>query len=186
MRSFFPVACLVILLASCGAQPSEEVGTVVQAQNHGQVCQGANGGPYDPFNPSQGWPLHGWCLWMPGPDGNISPGCNATVAPHEVQGYNQVQPARHSSCARWQSGTDLDFAHMAYNGWDGLLGTTTIRTVSFEIGPRTWFSMSRSPSYSSTDGATIANCTDATVYRYNPPFEVASALVYSYTGPCLD
>jgi hypothetical protein len=188
------VAALVlgVFLIGCGEMSDPQTDHTAQAvTNNGQICQGANGGLYDPYNPSQGWPLLGWCQWMPSPAGYSQPGCDISgPGPGETYVYDRAQPARHSNCARIPADTVLLFRDLAFNGWDGQLRMDRISIHYITLGPHTYTQFSAGPSFDA-DQSAIANWTDSPWPAYTgwttPTGYVPNSIAsWSYNGGPID
>ncbi len=167
---------------------SEETNSVSQAQNGGQICAGT----YNPFSPSYPFPSRGWCQWMPWPAGNSpGPSPNPCVGPlngkaglSEVIAYSWTSTTP-IKCAYWPKNTDMDFQHMAYNGWNNVELDGTLRTIrTVHIGPHTYWEANNGEYFNGNNRVIFANPYDTNMYSYNLPanFQMNSTMNYSYYG----
>ncbi len=169
--------------------PSEDIGSISQAQNGGQIC----GGTYNPFSPNYPFPARGWCQWMASPLGTTDPTgvtCEKTgQVPRTSEVFAWGDYSGFGFCARWPKNTDMDFAHMAFNGWNNTeIDGTPRRIRHVVIGPHTWWEASNGEYFNGTGNVVIANWTDNQIFTWTTPigFEINSTYNYSYYGGPLD
>ncbi len=171
------------LFLGCGSV-SEDVESISQAQNGGQICAGT----YNPFSPNYPFPTRGWCKWMPSPAGNYPPPAVDPCDINALPGLHQVKIFSNTAlgqCALWPSSTDMDFQHLAFNGWDNIESDGSLRKIkTILIGPHTYFEANNGEYFNGTDNMIFANPYDTNVYMYNFPesFVINSAFNYSYYG----
>lgn len=129
------------LTLGCGPLDSEDVGVARQAV--GQSC--LNG--YNPFQ--QGWPVHGFCNWMPGLNGTASLGCNGQLLAGEANVYSA--PSGTQSCAKFSAQTSVEWPSVAYDGWNAVkifdTKSAPVLIRSVRLGALTKFEASQGPNH---------------------------------------